>query len=383
MMGSAPSTGSQLSPTSPIQLVLPSLKVSGGNFEAINLAVDIEISGSAVDIVSMWLSPHAVPLRHQKMYALSNWRPSILHAFIQLPLIAWRFRRLVRADNSQSCDWIFTHYATIPLALLVPKNRRWFFVQDLEWQFLKSNLLSRLLKHVMLWVYGRSQLIAANAYLERALEVEDLSVRAVAPIWADPIFDQTVADSRDIDILLVLRKGARKRLDLYLTAIGWFSAEAPALRVAVITTEDEIYNSVQDKVSECHLRPKGRQAMAELYCRSKILIHLSDHEGFALPPLEAMGCGCVPICRDSGGPQAYMNDPLDTLLRPQHETLGDILTIAVELLKDPKRWQHLSAGAKRNFKEGTHLPQQRSVLFAGLFSRALSDFPDKAGQQVQ
>jgi glycosyltransferase involved in cell wall biosynthesis len=364
---------------SAIRLVLPSLKVSGGNFEAISLARDIETSDRAVDIVSMWLSPHALPLQHQKLYVLSNWKPSILYAFIQLPRIVLRFRSFIIADRARSCDWIFTHYATIPLALIVPKNRRWFFVQDLEWQFLQNNFLSKLLKYVMLLVYRRSQLIAANAYLESALEGEGLSVRAVAPIWADPIFDQTVADERDIDILLVLRKGGAKRVDLYLKAIGWLATRAPALRIAVITTEDEIYKSVKDKVTECHLRPKGRQAMAELYCRSKILIHLSDHEGFALPPLEAMGCGCVPICRNSGGPQAYMTGPMEVLLRPQHETLNDILTIAVELLKDPQRWGCLSSEAKRKFKEGIDLPNQRSVVLAKLFARNLPNFPKNAG----
>lgn len=351
-----------------VQIVLPALKVSGGVAEALRLASDIETTGAKVGAVIMWRSPQALlPSPALSVHALSDWSTRSQLAPFQLPVLAARFRRWLQARGAQNCDWIFTHYSTLPLALLVPRHRRWFFVQGLEWQFVGNKLLARLLRHVILWSYRRSQLMAANPFLAKALQAEGLVVRSVIPIWADPCFDQTVAGARDIDVLMVLRKGGCKRLDLYLQAIDWFISNAPELRVAVITTEDEIGVLVRDKVAECYVCPGGHEAMLKIYRRSRLLLLLSEHEGFALPPLEAMGSGCVPLCRDSGGPQAYMNAPLDSLLQPLSQPLSTLCSLAVEVLSDEERWQRLSNAARDAFKQGLCLANQRGHLLAPLF----------------
>lgn len=370
-MNSQHQTAEPLEKTMEVQFVLPSLKISGGILEAIKLAEDIGTAGGSASILYMWRSSHAVLQKNVKVYSLSDWATRIPNALARLPQLLLRFRRLVKVDKKRSNKWMFTHYSTLPLALLVPPHRRFIFVQGLEWLFLNNALLSQCLKRFIMFVYRRSQLIAANPYLEKALRRERLVVRGVAPIWADSVFDQPSVGERDIDILMVLRKGGCKRIDLYLEVLKWFTDYCPAVRIAVITTEDDIAQSVRDKVAECHLRPAGRREMVALYSRSKILLHLSDHEGFALPPLEAMGCGCVPICRDSGGPQAYMVRPLDTFLLSPDEVMADLCVKTVELLNDAKQWQSLSTSSQRIFRQGLFIAQQRANSLMPLFSDSL------------
>lgn len=359
----------------PVYLVLPSLKISGGVIEAMRLAKDLEVVGTKVGILTLWQSPQSVPLSQPHFYALSSWSTRASLAIFQLPILTARFLRWQKLSKSQGADWVFTHYATLPLALLVPRQHRWFFVQGLEWRFLGRGIISKLLRILLLWIYRSSNLLAANSYLASALKAEGLAVCATAPIWADPGFNQRSDDiERDIDILMVLRKGGVKRLDLYFQALEWFQTQAPDQRIAVITTEDEIASRVAEMVKECHVRPDGVYAMAAIYRRSRIFLHLSEHEGFALPPLEAMGCGCVPVCRNSGGPQAYMTADLQEFLLPLSSSIEVVCRRALELSKDATKWQQMSNVANLLFQQGLtqvlKRPKDLAVIFSGSQSKS-------------
>lgn len=45
-----------------------------------------------------------------------------------------------------------------------------------------------------------------------------------------------------------------------------------------------------------------------IYSRSLVWLLASASEGFPLPPLEAMACGCVVVATDCGGPRDYIRD---------------------------------------------------------------------------
>lgn len=46
----------------------------------------------------------------------------------------------------------------------------------------------------------------------------------------------------------------------------------------------------------------------EIYSKSKVWIVASRSEGFSLPILEAMACGCAVVATDCGGPRDIIND---------------------------------------------------------------------------
>lgn len=350
--------------------VLNALKISGGVFETYRLASELRDSGEDVLMVVMWRSPNEMDNAQQiPIMRLTDWKTRVAWAAFQLPIIAilfWRESRRLKTIETRPI-WIFTHYSTLPLAMLVPKWCRWSFVQDLEWRFLGEGVSAQLLKKFIMAVYRRSHLLAANTGLETALQRCDLKVDAVAPIWADKIFMQTGNEKRDIDILMVLRKGAHKRLDLYLAFISQF-AHASNIRMVVITTEDEIAEQVRPLVSECHVRVNNI-AMTALYARTKVFLHLSEHEGFGLPPLEAMGSGCVPVCRDSGGPQSYMRGALRDLLLPLTLPLADVYKTVFTLLNDSVEFQRYSETSRHLFHEGVAISDKRASKIINLMSK--------------
>ena len=347
-------------------MVVPSLKVSGGIREALRLAAELDSEGAKASILSMWRSPHAMPSTLDVAH-LSDWTPRAVRAPMDLLLVASRFRRWWRDHAGPDTVAVFTHYATLPMALMVPAHQRLFFVQDLEWRFIANAMLSRALRRFVLGVYRTGRIISANAYLTRRLQQEGVTVSTEAPIWADKSFFAPDAPTRDIDFAMVLRKGDHKRLDLYLQFISL--ARARGMTIAVITPEDEIATQVSDQATELLVRP-SQEDMRNLYSRSACFVHLSDHEGFGLPPLEAMGAGCLPVCRDSGGVRAFMLDgPCADLLLPLSLPIATLLDRAQGVVNDPDHAARRSA-ARQHFLRGLDECQRsRASLLATVLSK--------------
>lgn len=351
-------------------VVLPSLKISGGIREALRLAEDLNRSERNAEIITMWSSAHSMPTSI-KVVALSRFRTNLSCAIFQLPLLMVQFWRLLlrikQQYNYNFSHFIFTHYATLPLSFLVPRSTRFFFVQDLEWRFIKNKLLMNFIQVFVLWVYRRGNIISANAYLTSALADLKLTVSIEAPIWADAAFLHESDSARDVDFVMVLRKGAHKRLDLYLSFIEQARVSG-RYRMAVITPEDDIADSVRELVSIVLRRPSLRE-MRTLYAQSKCFVHLSDHEGFGLPPLEAMGSGCVPLCRDSGGVRAFMkNNILQCNLIPLSINVDVILRQGQSLIDDLSLLRSLSEASRQIFINGVFSANDRGARLSSVFS---------------
>lgn len=327
--------------------------MNGGVREAIEIATRLQHAQKSrvVRILSLWQSPHELYTeknllkRGFSILRLTNWLPKPKLAILQLPLILWRFFIFWRhlRNTGQNHIAVFTHYASLPLAWFVPQAQRYVLVQDLEWRFVAHSTLSWGLKKIILYTLRRSKVFTVNRYLSNCLRAEGISIEEEIPIWADPGFLSQDEIPRDIDCVMVLRRGTHKRLDLYLSFIQLARAHYPELRLAAITPDDELAALVHQDVQEISIRPTLAE-MRELYARSTCFLHLSEHEGFGLPPLEAMGAGCIPVCRDSGGIQSYMHGVLATLVIPRTTTVVGVLNHTVNLLKNTDacaRWRTL------------------------------------------
>ncbi|MGH8218264.1 MAG: glycosyltransferase [Steroidobacteraceae bacterium] len=357
-------------------IVVPSAKVGGGIREAFRLGRELVDRGAHVRVLAMWIS--ASPMDSAlDLVMLSTWMTKASHAIVQIPLLIPRFRRWLKASDASGprsrARFLFTHYATLPLSMFVPRSQRYYFVQDLEWKFVRRRYLAASLRWVIVYFYRRGTIVSANAYLTAGLREVGLSADLEMPIWADERFAALGNGRRDIDFVMVLRKGAHKRLDLYLSFIE-LAKGRPELRVAVITPESAIAAAVRERVAEC-LQSPTLERMRALYARSKCFVHLSEHEGFGLPPLEAMGAGCVPLCRDSGGVRAYMHAPgLQELLLEREAPLQEIFRCGCVLIADGKRLERLMGTARAVFQEGVRGSRhsRESTLEALLEHRAAS-----------
>ena len=361
-------------------LVLPSLKISGGTREALRLACELDgCNGCTADVHTMWQSPHVLSGQPLQVVALTSWQTRIGLAAFQLPVIAVRFYRRARTQagdlQPSGVRWIFTHYATLPLSLLVPRAQRWYFVQGLEWQFLgQRTLANRLLKRFMLFAYRRGTVISANAYLTQQLRLHGVAVAAEAPIWANERYAVVPGKARDIDVVMMLRKGMPKRLDLYRLFISTIMRQSPHIRLAIITPEDEIAMAVRKDIATCLVRPDLPE-MAALYSRSRLFVFLSEHEGFGLPPLEAMGAGCVPISRDCGGVRSYMTGPLEALIVPLDSDVDAIVDRVLSLLADEPQRADLGERAMCAFRAGMTRTRDRVHALSPLYRQPSASWP--------
>jgi glycosyltransferase involved in cell wall biosynthesis len=246
---------------------------------------------------------------------------------------------------------MLTHFSTFPFAWLAPKSRWYCFNQDTEWMFVPSGLGRQLLRWFILTASRRANVITTNSFIESQFEREGIHSVAQVSIWADQFWASTENnDTRSIDVVILLRKGGMKRLDLYLDLLTRLEA-AQTISCAVVTPDPDIYATVKSRAIQLILRPSNQELRA-LYRRSKIFVSLSDTEGFGLTPLEAMGQGCVPVCRNSGGVQCYMAGPMQRNLIPRSEPLETVLTRISELLANPKELAANSITAAEIFRDG-------------------------------
>jgi len=353
-----------------IILILPSLSVSGGVLEAISLAEDCQKLGCRLLFCVMWRSDQEVPIEKEKVVRLSSFLPSRRLALIQFPFIFLRFMYLWLTSGLKDRRFIFTHFATLPFLAFVNQRNAFAFVQGVEWTFHKGQLLSLILKRFIIFCYMRCSVITASKYLTENLEHEGIAVFGSAEVWGSPDF--LVVNSpvqRGVDIVMIVSPGFCKRPDLYFDSLQWFTEHHPDLKVVLITNDSFIRARAESFDCKIEFQPGGRDKIKDILLNAKVFLHLSESEGLALPPLEAIGCGCIPICRDSGGPRSYMLGPLQRLIFPLFDPVDSLCAAALDLLNSPNEREMLRKAGLVVFRDGLVRRAERHTLLASVFAK--------------
>ena len=222
--------------TSPVCIVVPSLKITGGTKEIVTLARDIVASGGEARIVVMWRTPDEVTCSPIPVNYLSTNTISPVRVLTGIPAVAARFVALKR--RQPDARWVLSHYVTYALAPLVSGKQLWFFVQDLEWTFVPARLQG-VMRRFILATLTRGRTLAANSYLAASLAVNRVPVAATIPIWASPAFRGAMDRRRDVNVVLMMRRGAHKRVDLAQRVLAHRQQHPANIRMAVITPNNE------------------------------------------------------------------------------------------------------------------------------------------------
>jgi glycosyltransferase involved in cell wall biosynthesis len=350
-------------------IVLPSLSIRGGQWEALRLARDIRAAGQQVMLLVLWKHRDEVDVGDVPKVYLSTWEPRRATAAFQLPLLLLRMRAWLVANAEhrvQRPTLIATHFSTLPALWLVNTYRRSTYIQDLEWRFMASPIATKALQRLILAAYRRIELpMVANAYLLRSLLQAGIANAKLVPIWADRFFASAGnPPEREFDVVVMLRHGEYKRPDMYFELLRRAKADPP-LRCIAITPDDDLAERAREVAERVLLRP-SRADIRAAYLSAKVFVHLSQHEGFGLPPLEAMAAGCIPLCRDSGGVTCYMLDRrMRTNLLPLSAPLGDIVAILRTIISDDAGRTVMSRDARQVFDDGQAATlSQRDAFFA-------------------
>ena len=88
-----------------------------------------------------------------------------------------------------------------------------------------------------------------------------------------------------------------------------------------------------------HVQAPSDEQVNELFNEATVFIQTSTHEGFALPPLEAMATGCAVVCTDAHGNRDFCIDGENCLMpEPNPHAVGGALG---RLLADPSLRERL------------------------------------------
>lgn len=148
--------------------------------------------------------------------------------------------------------------------------------------------------------------------------------------------------SRDpYSVIMLYSEEPRKDSATGIGALKLLQQEFPHLKVRLFGVYPmpeglpEFFNYVQKPVNLC-----------ELYNEAAIFLSPSLGEGWALPPAEAMACGCAVVCTNIGGHHDYaINETTALLVQPGNT--NDMIEKIRDLLKnDSQRIQLASAGSK-------------------------------------
>jgi glycosyltransferase involved in cell wall biosynthesis len=229
-----------------------------------------------------------------------------------------------------------------PLSIMLPPIERppaVTTVHDLQHEehpefFGRAELAYR--KVVYGWTIRRSQMVitisehARQTLIERHRPAAD-RVRAIHLGVDHDVFSPSDKVSRGEYLLYPARPWPHKNHTRLFAAFAQLRAERPELKL-VLTGEGD-FGTLPNGV-EARGRV-SRDELVELYRRAAALVFPSLYEGFGMPVVEAMACGCPVACSNAtslpevAGDAARLFDALD---------VGEIAAAVDEVLREPEPW---------------------------------------------
>jgi glycosyltransferase involved in cell wall biosynthesis len=193
----------------------------------------------------------------------------------------------------------------------------------------------------------------------------NIDTKIVYPAINHSIFYDRCLDIRsyEFNICLVGRKHPWKGLQTFIDMFVDLDSETKnMINNIFIISHDDLSNF---DIKFCTLiKPHSDEEIAEIYNKSRVFISTSWWEGFGLPGLEAMACGCAVITSDSGGVKEYADDTNSLFFIPKSS--HELRITLIKLLNDRKLVFFLSERGKASANKFTwekSSSQLESILF--------------------
>jgi glycosyltransferase involved in cell wall biosynthesis len=207
----------------------------------------------------------------------------------------------------------------------VPRGIPVYFVQDIETSYYPDHERAR---HAVLDSYRPEfRYVTISSWNRERLRELGLDAELIPPGIDLQTFGPRPEVVRRNDVVLALGRSNPLK-NLPLTIAAWRSLKEPRPELCLFGIEPELAGTGMRYVES----PDDQQ-VNELFCQAAVFIQTSVHEGFALPPLEAMATGAAVLCTDAHGNRDFCIDGVNCLMA--EASTNAVGAALARLLADP------------------------------------------------
>ncbi|MFA4850740.1 MAG: glycosyltransferase family 4 protein [Methanoregula sp.] len=212
------------------------------------------------------------------------------------------------------------------VALLPPEHgRKFYLLQSFETYFSrKKRILATYhlpLKKIAVsgWIMAEMEKIGENSFgpLGNAIHPEEFYIESPQP-------------ERRNDVMMVYHphkiKGAKDGIEV----LKMTKKHLPELTATIVAPRKPIHRI--PSWIQVIVRPSIEE-LRHLYNTSKVFLHTSHWEGWGLPPMEAMACGCAVVAIDNQGVREYLTNNYNALI-VQIDNIRQLMANVDSLLAD-------------------------------------------------
>jgi GT2 family glycosyltransferase/glycosyltransferase involved in cell wall biosynthesis len=193
----------------------------------------------------------------------------------------------------------------------IPRGLPVYFVQDIETSYYPDHERAR---HAVLDSYRPEfRYMTISSWNRERLRELDLDAELIPPgIDLDTFRLRPDVQRREDMVLALGRTNPLKNLPLTLAA--WRSLGPSRPELCLFGIEPEILDAQLARDGARYVSSPSDERVGELLSQATVFVQTSVHEGFALPPLEAMATGGAVVCTDAHGNRDFCVDGVNCLM---------------------------------------------------------------------
>ncbi len=339
-----------------VVFVLPSIKTGGGNRVIIELSNQLIAKGIDVDVLYPYNSKDVNTFTvNEKVNFISigQFKDSKLNKIKNLFTVFRYINKNYRNENIIFTDPIMSIFLPI-----VKNNNIFRFIQADDYRIfddlliLKNKLFLNLYKFLTKISYNYNIEYLFNSkysydQFRTIVNRKDIEYKLIHPALNHNVFyNQNIRSDNEINICIVARKHPWKGFIDFIKVLN--EMDTKQINDVFVISHDDLSDFDLSEVTL--IKPKSDDEIAFYMNKSHIFISTSWWEGFGLPPIEAMACGCSVILTNAGGVNEYAI-PYENCLMYEPKDRKQLYKHIETLISDDELRHKLSINAVKTSKE--------------------------------